>query len=825
VLTHGGSNSLGYGNRFTVSLGNGDGTFTAQPYFTTGGSVNRVVVGDFNEDGNQDAAFMTHDWNAVTIHWGNGLGGFSGSSALDLGARNGFDLLACDLNQDGHLDLAVVMNDLGNVKLFLGAGNGTFTLAPNTLAVPAGRGIQAGDFNEDGLPDLAVVNDPASVYVFIASGGATFLPGQVFPAVSGAQMLDVADFDQDGHLDIAVGNSGGNDVALLHGDGWGGFAAPRLVASGANNVGVLRVADFDQNGLPDLVATSSQTPTGAAVLNARTADVAEVVVTVRNVAPAVYIDGPGGGLDTTLDAGDRYTAGGWFTDPGADDWIATVDYGAGGGAQPLAVNPDKSFELDHQYSTPGMFPVTVSVTDDDGGVGTDTVIVAVAEAPSLVVTTVGDVVDRFDGLTSLREAIAYANSRAGEDTVTFDGSLMGTTIELALGQLDLTDSTGTTTIQGLGADQLTIDGNHLSRVFNVATGVTVEVSGLTITAGSDSDGGGILNAGTLTLRDCTVSDNSSSGQGGGIFSTGPLTLQNCTVTNNASHAGPQYVDGGGIHAENGPLTILDSTISNNSAFSGGGVGTVWIPQVLITGSVIRDNTTVVGAGGIYFAVSSGTIADTTISGNVAASTSYAGGGGAIKNDNNSHLTLDRVTLSGNSTGSYGGGVFTIHDSTVVATNTTIVGNTAGTRGGGLATVWSSAMTLTNSTVGNNAVTSGVGGGVYLEGGNQAPIGNTIVAGNAAGSGPDVAGVVSSLGHNLIGNTANSSGWQSSDLLDANPLLGPLGDYGGPTQTMALLPGSPAIDAGDNSVLRSRTSAASAGWAPWTSGPSSRGASA
>ena len=82
------------------------------------------------------------------------------------------------------------------------------------------------------------------------------------------------------------------------------------------------------------------------------------------------------------------------------------------------------------------------------------------------------------------------------------------------------------------------------------------------------------------------------------------------------------------------------------------------------------------------------------------------------------------------------------------------------------------------------------------------LGNTIVAGNtAATSGPDVFGTVASQGHNLIGKTDGSTGWVGSDLTGTSatpldPLLAPLGDYGGPTQTMALLPGSPAIGAGD-----------------------------
>jgi hypothetical protein len=68
------------------------------------------------------------------------------------------------------------------------------------------------------------------------------------------------------------------------------------------------------------------------------------------------------------------------------------------------------------------------------------------------------------------------------------------------------------------------------------------------------------------------------------------------------------------------------------------------------------------------------------------------------------------------------------------------------------------------------------------------------------TGPDLFGNLGSLGHNLVGNTQGGSGFDPTDLLNVNPMLGPLQDNGGPTQTMALLPGSPAINAGDPAQL-------------------------
>ena len=102
--------------------------------------------------------------------------------------------------------------------------------------------------------------------------------------------------------------------------------------------------------------------------------------------------------------------------------------------------------------------------------------------------------------------------------------------------------------------------------------------------------------------------------------------------------------------------------------------------------------------------------------------------------------------------------------------------------------------LINSTISTNT-TNGRGGGILNGGSPGVPVlpTNTIIAGNTAGIHPDASGTFSSQGYNLIGNTSGSAGWGSSDLLNSNPLLGPLQNNGGPTNTHALRTGSPAIN--------------------------------
>ncbi len=132
--------------------------------------------------------------------------------------------------------------------------------------------------------------------------------------------------------------------------------------------------------------------------------------------------------------------------------------------------------------------------------------------------------------------------------------------------------------------------------------------------------------------------------------------------------------------------------------------------------------------------------------------------------------INECTISGNSVRTdSGGGIYNVGTATITAS--TISGNSAENPGGGIDN--SGTLTLLTS----------------------------IVAGNSyAGQVQDVWGEFNSLGHNLIGNTAGSSGWIGTDLLDIDPKLGPLLNNGGPTMTMALLSGSPAIDAGSNDLI-------------------------
>src|SRR6185369_8915011 len=164
----------------------------------------------------------------------------------------------------------------------------------------------------------------------------------------------------------------------------------------------------------------------------------------------------------------------------------------------------------------------------------------------------------------------------------------------------------------------------------------------------------------------------------------------------------------------------------------------------------------------------------------------------------SNVTVLNSTISGNtSTG-------LVNAATTNLINTTISGNSAVGHGGGIVTI--GILTLTNCTVTGNSATEGAGGIHWQFGsvGNPTTLKNTILAGNTSGNGtaPDLGGSFVSQDYNLIGNTAGASfsGTVTHNITNVNAQLGVLANNGGPTMTHALLPGSPAINAGNNSVI-------------------------
>jgi predicted outer membrane repeat protein len=311
---------------------------------------------------------------------------------------------------------------------------------------------------------------------------------------------------------------------------------------------------------------------------------------------------------------------------------------------------------------------------------------------------------------SLRWAVGQANSTTGADTIVFDKSVFATpqTIHLGGSQLELSDTTGATTIIGPNKG-VTVDGGGLSRVFQVDSLVTASISGLSITggnAGYDGYGGGLRNNGTLTLSNCTVSGNSAT-NGGGLYNRGTATLTNCTVSgNSATRSGGGYGGFGGGVFSYGTATLSNCTVSGNSATNGGG-GLYTNGTARLTNCAVSGNSATTG-GGLYN-YGTATLTNCTVSGNSATNS----GGGVFNSLRHGTATLTNCTVSGNSAVA-GGGIASQGTLNVAFSN--IINNQATSKGGGISTTDGNA-TITNSSIySNQVISSGIalGGGISSE---------------------------------------------------------------------------------------------------------------
>jgi hypothetical protein len=414
---------------------------------------------------------------------------------------------------------------------------------------------------------------------------------------------------------------------------------------------------------------------------------------------------------------------------------------------------------------------------------------------------------------TLRWAIAQANSATTPSTIDFGFGSSSETITLTQGEIELKNTAAAITIDGPGAALLSISGGYASRVFAIDKGVVASLSGVTITEGVAQGshprfygppGGGLYNEGSVTISGCTLSDNSAH-EGGGLFNTGTADLSDCVVSGNGSYIG------GGLNSYYGPLKLTNCMVTGNSSVQrGGGVyavgGTVSLADCTITDNYNYSISLggLVGGGLFIGQLSQAVLTSCTVRRNAGIE------GGGLFNSSGSALRLVDCTVSGNTAlegissqpfGAYGGGLY--NDGVAEITDSTISGNTALQRGGGVYNKGKA--TITSSTVSGNEA-GYRGGGLYNFGGKYyhctAVLSDTIVAGNTnkAQSASDIGGNGESAvtgSYNLVG-TGGSGGLTAAhnNLCNvADPGLGPLANNGGPTETMALLPGSPAIGAG------------------------------
>lgn len=392
-----------------------------------------------------------------------------------------------------------------------------------------------------------------------------------------------------------------------------------------------------------------------------------------------------------------------------------------------------------------------------------------AAAWDLIVTKTADTNDGScdDSDCSLREAISASNATADMETIyvpagTYNLYRVGNDDNNANGDLDITAGVSITGA-GSAVTIITPSGTGERALQIHSSAGTVQLEGIALkNAVTYSDGGGIHISGAMLITsDVILQGNyiyNTTYNGGGMFITGGAYVafsQSKILDNDAAH-------GGGIYVESGMVDISQSEVSDNESHAyGAGHG-----------------------GGIFL-------------------------GGA-----SSEMVIDTSTISGNYTDMYGGGMYLDNGTQVTISSSTISGNRSKQFTGGIMTLIP--LNIYHSTVtanvgdDDNVMGQFVGGGLLATGTKSVVfVDHSIIAGNADKGSPDsndclntMANTVSSLGYNLVGGKVYCSSFNTSkgDIIGADPQLKPLGDYGGPTMTHALLWGSPARDNGDSAFM-------------------------
>jgi CSLREA domain-containing protein len=466
-----------------------------------------------------------------------------------------------------------------------------------------------------------------------------------------------------------------------------------------------------------------------------------------------------------------------------------------------------------------------------------------------------------DGQCTLRAAIMQANNAPAPVEINLPAGLyrltqVGQDDKALAGDLDISAAMA---INGAGPGVTIVDGNETlthDRVFQIlASAAQVEISDLTIRNGNslldtNENGGGILlnsnsntlNPPSLILRDVVIERNSAN-VGGGLFAnSGGVEMQNTLIRENAADAA-----GGGLYADNGSMTIQDSQVYSNTAGSGAGLVFVDANDGYIERTKIYSNTASSTGGGLVNQASvSGSIKKVTLEDSSLQDNHAASYGGAIYDS--SSLVISRTLIETNTAGLDGGGLYfdpeitprsiligrstlshnkaqsgggiyadvppDAETSLTTLTNTTISGNSVSHDGGGIYATGDTHISLLNTTIADNELRRIIpnfyavhGGGLVITATAIITAQNTLIGNNIFNSGiilptpNDCFGDLHSLGHNLIQDVTDCkiSGTTLGNVTGQDPLLGPLQNNGGSITTQALLTGSPAIDAGDNSA--------------------------
>ncbi len=314
-------------------------------------------------------------------------------------------------------------------------------------------------------------------------------------------------------------------------------------------------------------------------------------------------------------------------------------------------------------------------------------------------------------------------------------------------------------------------------VVGSGTDATALLDGFTITSGNSNGvaGGMYIDEGSPTVANCTFIGNKSSNSGAAMFcDLSEASLINCTFSQNTTNN-----SGGGVFIDRSDMTITNCTFSGNIANNSGGGLYINRSAPIVTNCSFSGNTANNSGGGMYNSSSSSpTVTNCHFSGNIANN-----GGGGMLNTSSSSPTMTNCLFSGN-TANNGGGMYNSSSSTPTVTNCTFSGNLADGDGGGMRN-FESDPSITNTIIWNNRDQSGTGtASASISNNNSTPT------------------ITYSLIQNITTDDVNGNKAGDPSMSNFPQFVTPVNPANAPTTAgdLRLLPGSPAINMGDDDVV-------------------------
>jgi len=488
--------------------------------------------------------------------------------------------------------------------------------------------------------------------------------------------------------------------------------------------------------------------------------------------------------------------------------------------------------------TSAAYAATIAVTNtDDSGAGSLRHALAIANDGDTITFTAAGSILLATGELFVDKTVTIAGPRA--ENVIVDGNGSSRVFHIAPQR--------SVTLSNLIIRNGAASANDGGGIYNDQA--TLTLNNCTLTGNAADYGGAIYNNGfagwaTLEINDSNIQDNTAAHSGGSIYNDGgesgnaSLTINHSTISDNSARLGGSIYNDGFDYGS-AFLTIDNSNCSSNSSDFGGCVfndSSAGNASLSLNDTISSGNTASDAGGSIYNDMVNG-FGIQTVDGSTFDSNSAGTSGGALYNDQGVYFTIHSCTFARNSAGKDGGAIYNdgsqgiarlTVDSSTFDTNSAAVGggiynsgaqqgdtdlriinttfstNTA-SYGGGLASNGADAyyvrVAVNNSTFSDNSAAT-AGGGIYNLARNGADsalvtIANTIL--NSGASGGNIycySGTVSSLGYNLANDNCGDFLTATGDRTNTDPMLGPLQNNNGLTLTHALLPGSPAINAGD-----------------------------